>query len=72
MNRSFPPESSRECDNCGRDIICVHTPEGGLEANDSRDYVDADPRIPETEWVFACAGCKVAMGIGEPDEDRDR
>lgn len=68
---TFPPETLRECDNCGRDIVCVRTIHG-LEANDQRDYVWADNGVDSRDWVIACAGCKVAMGIGEPDEDRDR
>lgn len=67
MNRTFPPETTRECENCGRDLIVVETPEGGYAANDERDYVDADPRIPESEWVFVCAGCKIAVGVGDPN-----
>lgn len=63
MNRAFPPETTKSCDNCGRDIVVVETPEGGLEANDVRDYVWADPGSDPRDHVFICAGCRVSMGV---------
>jgi hypothetical protein len=66
MNRAFPPETIEPCDHCGRDIVCVIAPEGHLEANDHRDYVDTQG-IPEDEWVVVCAGCRTAVGIGDPN-----
>lgn len=65
MNRTFPPETIRQCDHCGRDLTLVVT-DAGLEANDQRDYVDT-VGLPESEWVIVCAGCKTAVGIGEPE-----
>lgn len=61
---NMPAETVRECDNCGRDIVCVRTIRG-LEPNDQRDFVYTDNRIPVEEWVFACAGCREAMGVGD-------
>lgn len=68
MNRAFPSETIRNCDNCGNDMTVLVAPEGGYEANDQRDYVDADPRQDESEWVFVCSGCRAAVGIDEADE----
>lgn len=64
MDRSFPPETVRVCDHCGTDIICVQTPEGGLEANDRRDYVWADSEDVR-DHVFVCSGCRVAYGLDD-------
>jgi hypothetical protein len=67
MNRNFPPETIEPCDHCGHDLTLVITEDGTLEANDQRDYVDdqsGDPR----DRVIVCAGCRVAMGIGDDSE----
>lgn len=65
MNRNFPPETIRACDHCGRDLTLVLTPEGGLEANDQRDYVWADPGSDPRDHVVVCAGCRVAYGLDD-------
>lgn len=64
MDRNFPPETIRPCDRCGTDIIVVLTPEGGMEANDPRDYVWADSE-DSRDHVFVCAGCRVAVGLDD-------
>lgn len=64
MNRNFPPETIRACDHCGRDITCVITPEGWLEANDQRDYVWAETDDVR-DHVFVCADCRVAHGLDD-------
>lgn len=68
MNRSFPPETMEPCDLCGRDLTLVVTPEGDLEANDQRDYVWAPADVDPTDRVIVCAGCRVAVGIGDEND----
>lgn len=70
MNRSFPDETVRECEYCGRDVICVTNADGWLEANDARDYVWAESD-DETDHQIVCADCKYATGIGDPRDEYD-
>lgn len=63
MNRNFPPETIRTCDNCGHDLTVVVT-DDGFEANDQRDYVWAESEDPR-DHVFVCAGCRTAVGLDD-------
>ena len=65
MNRAFPPETIEPCQMCGRDLTLIVLPDGGMEANDQRDYVWADPGSDPRDHVICCAGCRTAMGIGD-------
>lgn len=68
MNRAFPPETIEPCQFCGRDLTLILTEDGGMEANDQRDYVEADPGSDPQDHVIVCASCRVAVGIGDPSD----
>lgn len=64
MNRSFPAEKIEPCDQCGRDLTLVVTPDGWLEANDVRDYVWTETK-DRRDWVILCAACRYTSGLDE-------
>lgn len=64
MDRTFPPETVRTCEYCGHDMVCVITPEGWLEANDTRDYVWAESD-DERDHVFVCGDCRPKVGFDQ-------
>lgn len=65
MDRSFPPETVKCCDNCGRDMIVVVLEDGGFENNDVRDYVYADPGSDPVGHMFICHNCTSILGMVE-------